>query len=111
MQIGKLKGRTVQFGKSKGQPCYRNPKAFQKKTNEICYIPKHGMETTSGGDLDNASIIFKYQDMLRMSRGYVLRNNLADSYEDVAKTLFNECHGMLPSTILENWEMDLQYPS
>lgn len=76
---------------------YKNSFAFYKQTDEICYIPELGEDTS----------VYRYSDFLEMATDYVKRTGLSNTPQDIAEKLFECVDWQHPSTLLDEWEIHL----
>ena len=104
MIIGLLEGNKVKLGATEHGFAYKNRVAFDKKTDEICYIAEYGVE---GGIITEDSSVYRYADFLEMATNYVNRNQLSNTPQDIAESLFDSVDWCDPNTLLLEWEMDL----
>ena len=103
--IGTIKGNKVELGQTENGYIYKNSIAFNNKTDEICYIPELGIE---GDTITEDTNTYKYSDFLELGRDYIKRTGLSNTPQDIAEMLFDCVDWQDPSTLLNDWEMDLE---
>lgn len=101
MITGKLNGNKVEFGETDNGFVYKNSIEFDNKTEKICYIPEYGIE---GDVITEESSVYRYSDFLELATNYVKRNNLSNTPQDIAESLFDCVDWQDPSTVLDEWE-------
>lgn len=102
--IGLLQGDKVELGETDNGYVYKNSFAFDKQTDEICYIPELGIE---GNIITEDTSVYRYSDFLEMATDYVKRNKLSNTPQDMAEQLFECVDWQHPSTLLDEWEIHL----
>jgi len=104
MIIGLIQGNKIELGETENGYVYKNSLAFDKKSDEICYIPELGIE---GNIITEETSAYKYSDFLELAIKYIKRNNLKDTPQKIAEKLFDCVDWQHPSTLLDDWEMHL----
>jgi hypothetical protein len=105
MIIGLIQGNRVELGATDNGYIYKNSFAFDKQTDEICYIPELGIE---GDIITEDTSAYRYSDFLEMATDYVKRNGLSNTPQGIAKQLFECVDWQDPNTLLDEWEMCLE---
>jgi len=105
MIVGEIKGKSVEFGETENGYVYKNYIEFDKKSDKICYIPEFGLNDKN--IIDKESYVFRYIDFFNMAKEYVKNNNLNNTYEDIARDIFDLVDWQHPKTLLDEWEMNL----
>lgn len=101
--IGKLLGNNKVELEWSGQGyIYKNFKAFLNKTEEICYIPEHGID-----EEDNIELSYSYKDFIKFATEYLKDNtNCELTTEELAEELFNIVDWQLVETLLNEYDWD-----
>lgn len=89
-----------------GQGCiYKNFKAFQDKSDEVCYVPELSDEK------------YTYKDFLDAAQKFIDENEDVKEYcqsedttaEDIAENLFDMVDWQAPETLIADWEINGSY--
>ncbi len=99
-----IEGKIMFLGQTNNGFMYKNKIAFREQTDEICYIPQHGVE----GDLiEDDSNVYRYKDLYKMAKAYVDKNQTGQNYEEVAQAIFDLVDWQFPSSIILEWENEI----
>lgn len=104
--VGKILENGIVEKEYHGQGCiYKNFEAFEKKTDEVCYVP----ELT---DEDTVEEGYKYKDFVELAQSFIDENEDVKEYceesktsaEDIATELFQAVDWQHPSTLIDEWQ-------
>lgn len=84
---------------------YKNLNAFEKQTDEVCYIPE-----LDDNEFIGEGIGYTYKDFLKLATEFKNKNNVTDfTPEEIAYNLFETCDWQFPETEINQWEMHETY--
>jgi hypothetical protein len=95
---------------------YKDFKAFEKKSDDICYVPELSTNDNEEATIENTTT-YNYNDFLELansfletneeSRNWCKKNNV--SAEDIETELFHAVDWQHPETLLNEWEIQGSY--
>jgi len=95
---------------------YKNYLEFEKKSNNICYIPELSTNDNEEPTLEN-TVTYNYSDFLDLAKGFLETNKISNEWciknnvtpHDIAKELFESVDWQSPETLLDEWEIHNAY--
>jgi hypothetical protein len=95
---------------------YKNPVAFQSKSDEVCYVPEY---SGNGINIDEVFDESKYtqKDFVRIAQEFINNNEDVKTYceeegvtaEDIAIDIFETVDWQHPESLIGDWEMSGAY--
>lgn len=81
---------------------YKNFKAFENKTDEVCYVPEFSSD--EGDESLEGNSTYTYNDFISIAKEAFKDLGFEGSPETLAKLLFESCNWQSPETLVSEWD-------